>query len=349
MPNWYASREAVKRFARQSGAAAIGDDRNLVIDEIIEASSRSIDHQTNRIFLPVVAAKSYRWPRERGAGESFRLWLDHDLVSVDSLVAGGVTIAGTDYFLEPNEFGPPYDRVEIDLSSSAAFASGDTPQRSIVITGSWGYPATTKAAGTITSGLSASAAATSMVCSNAALIDVGDTLLIGSEQIFVSERAPVTTTATITAVDGDPATVTVPVSDGTKVNAGETILVDSEKMFVLSVTANNLSVMRGFDATQIAAHSTGAVVYAYRTLTLVRGLNGTTAAVHADSAAISKYAPYQGAVDLTIANTISDLAQSDASWVRMATSTSSKQTVFGSSGLAMKWKTFIDGMREPVI
>ncbi|MCH8200125.1 MAG: DUF350 domain-containing protein, partial [Chloroflexi bacterium] len=126
------------------------------------------------------------------------------------------------------------------------------------------------------------------------LLDVGDTLLIESEQLFVSERATKDTGTNVTTdLTADASGTTVAVGDGTKVNKGEVILVGSEKMLVTDVTDNNLTVQRAVDGSVLAAHSQPVDVFAYRSLTVTRGVNGTTAATHDDSTAITKYqAPF---------------------------------------------------------
>lgn len=308
---WYASREAVKKLIPIAGSAL-----NSVIDGYIESASAEIETQTYRRFIPYTAAKSYPWP-QRDALRSYVLHLDEDLLSVSSLTRDGTDvtdIAAADYFLEPVN-SPPYQKIEIDLSSSAYFGAKDTHQRAIVVTGSWGYSGATKAAGTVASGLAADAAATSCVCSDGSLIDVGDTLLIGTEQLFVSERATVDTTAnlndTLTANLSDTG---VTVTDGTQVKAGEVILIESERMLVESVSGNVLTVIRGYDGSTLAAHSGALDVYAYRTLTVVRGVNGTTAAVHANSTAIAKYAPEADIVLLCKALAIGMYEQGRSGW-----------------------------------
>jgi len=288
MGNWYTSRELVK-----AAASIIGTDHNAIIDAAIEAASREIDRLTNRRFIPITATRYYDWPHSAGPSP-YVLLLDEDLLSASLLTKEGddaTEIVDTDYFLCPANV-TPYQWIEIDLASSAFFASKDTHQRQIHVTGSWGYCNDTVTGGTVTSGLAASAAATSFVCSNAALIDVGDTLLIESEQLFVSERAAndvgKNTNGALTASQSET-TVTLEASHG--VNAGEVILVNAERMYVESVSGNVLAVKRAYDGTTLAVHSDAQDVYVFRTLTVVRGVNGTTAATHANATAISKYRP----------------------------------------------------------
>ncbi len=288
--NWYCSREAVKRAAGIGGS-----DRDSVIDSHIEAASREIDSLTNRRFIPISATRKYPWP-QRDARRGYVLYLDEDLLSVDTngLTKEGsdaTVIAATDFFEEPKN-RPPYSRIEIDLASTAFFASKNTHQQQVRVTGSWGYSKDTVAAGTLISGTAASTSATSLVWSDASLVDVGDTILIGTEQMFVSKKETLDTACdTNGALTATKSQTTVTVDDGTKVKAGEIILINSERFYVKSVTGNDLETIRGYDGSALAAHDDDQGVYAFRTLTVVRAVNGTTGAFHANTTAATKYAP----------------------------------------------------------
>ncbi len=288
MANWYTGREAVKRAVGIGGT-----DRNSVIDSHIEAASREIDGLVNRRFIPITATRPYPWPTKNGR-VTWWIPLDEDLLSVSALTKEGddvTAISSSDYFLEPQGIGPPYHRIEIDLSSAAFFSSKDTHQRQIRVTGSWGYGNATKAAGALDGALG-DTTGTSLSVTDASLVDVGNTLLIGSEQFFVSERSTKdTATNTNGALTVSKSETTVTVGDGTKVKAGEIILIESERMYVESVSGADLTVQRAYDGSTLAAHDTAKDVYAFRTLTVTRGENGTTAATHSDAAAITKYAP----------------------------------------------------------
>jgi hypothetical protein len=223
--------------------------------------------------------------------------LDEDLLSVDT---NGLTKEGDDatvipaanFLLNPVNLGPPFSRIEIKLSTTAFFSSKDTHQEQIRVAALWGFSDDTKAAGTVASGLASSSTVTTFVCSDASLIDVGDTLLIGSEQVFVSERSTNDVgTNTNGALTVNKAETTVPVVSGAAIKVGEVILVEAERMYVESITGNDLTVKRAYDGSTLAAHDTGKDISVFRTLTIVRATNGTTAATHANSTAINKYAP----------------------------------------------------------
>ncbi len=318
MANLYAGRRAVKRAAHINGV-----DRDSMLDRIIEAQSRTIDRRTHRFFIPRTATRLYRWPQSQTMPGDV-LWLDQDLISLTTLKSEAqnsspTTIAATDYFLEPNNTGPPYNRIEIDQSSTAAFQGGDTPQRSISVLGSWGYSNDTKSAGTVASGLDSDATATTFVCSDSSLIDVGDTLLIESEQIFVSDVA----SAALGSIQLNDASVTKDVADVTitadashGLKVGEVILLDSEKMYISSIATNDLTVIRAYDGSLVAAHSDDTAIHVFRTLTIERGVNGTTGATHANAKAISVYEPPFDIIKLCMAETLAAYQQEQAGWGR---------------------------------
>lgn len=315
----YCTREDLKR-----AASWFGTEKHVQIDRLADAASRIIDGLTRRWFFPRTQTRLFRWPSFRQPDSSI-LFLDADLLSVTTLQvkaqdATPTTIVAADYFLEPNSLGPPYDRIEIDLSSSAALESGQTPQRSISVAGSWGYGNATRTGGTVASGLASDAAATSMVCSDASLIGVGDVLLIQSEQIFVSDRAfaalgsILVNDASITAAVDD---VAITVDAGHGIVAGEVIQLDSEEMLVLSVAGNVLTVQRAYNGSILASHADDTAVRINRTLTIVRGVNGTTAAVHANDTAVSVYVPPVDVRTWCLAEAIALYNQEGAGWGRV--------------------------------
>lgn len=257
-------------------------------------------------------------------GVGWKFWLDDDLISVTTLKtkaqnASPTTIPSTDYFLEPANSGPPYDRVEIDLSSTAAFEAGDTSQRSIEIIGSWGFTDDTIAAGVIDDSGGISASDTVLIVSDEGLIGVGDTLLIESEQLYVSKKV----SAALGSILINDASVTASMTnDSITVDAshglveGERILLDSEAMLITNIATNVLTVIRQYDGTTLAAHADDTAVHVFRTLTVVRATNGTTAATHADAVAITKYSPPFDVQELTIALTLNAFQQGRASYGR---------------------------------
>lgn len=311
---WYCGREAVK-----AAVGIAGSKYDALIDSYIETASEGIERllaSRRTQFIPQTAIRYFPWPQKAGRGTV--LELDQDLLAVTLLQAAAqdavpITITATDYFLEPiNQ--PPYRRIEIDLSSTAVLEAGDTTQRSIAVTGRWGYSEDTKAAGALAAAMNDTTGTVADV-TDASLIDAGDTLLIQTEALFVSERAALDTTANLNdSLTADINDVTVTVTDGTLVKRGEVVQVDSEKMLVESITGNDLTVQRQYDGSILAAHTGAVDLYAFRRLTVVRGVNGTTAATHVISTAISRYAPPADIADLCRAEAIARLKQGESGW-----------------------------------
>jgi hypothetical protein len=240
----------------------------------------------------------------------------HELISASSLVSGGTTISASDYFLEPVNEGPPYTRVELDLSSSASFSAGETHQRSIAITGVFGYTNETESTGTAAEAMDSSE--TGFDVSDSAHIGVGDIIVIDSERMIVTDKTMLDSGQNIggnlTAAVNN---VTVPVTTGSSYVVGEIILVDAERMLIVDIAGNNLVVKRAYDGTVLATHSTGADVYVPRTLTVTRGVLGTTAAAHDTSTSLARVVIPGPVRELATAYAIDNLLQKSSGYSRL--------------------------------
>lgn len=178
----------VTTFKRASNITDTTHDREI-LDHLL-AASREIDRLTLRRYFPVTGTNKYRWPPLHVA-YSWEVWTLEDLLSVSAInVAdsgvGAVPVAVTHYFLEPQYTGPPYNRVEIDLSSTDVLQAGPTPQQSVAITGQWGYSNATGGVGSLSAQIVATdTTLTAFTGNTLASIEPGDVLLIESEAIFV--------------------------------------------------------------------------------------------------------------------------------------------------------------------
>lgn len=305
---WYVTREAVK--AALESTTAINDRR---IDAAIDAASRSVENLCHRKFYPTTATRYFTWP-DPAPSRSWRLWLNQDeIISVDTLTSGGVTIADTDYFLEPVNDGPPYDRIEIDLDSASAFTAGATQQRAVAVTGTFGYTNTVAPAGTLTAGINASTTAVSV--SDSAAVGVGDLVTVGTERMLVTGKAMVDSGQDCSALNAQQNSVSITGVSG--LNVGEVILVDSERMLVVDVAGTTVTVKRAWDGTVLAAHSSGAGIYAARGLTVVRGATGSTAASHDSADAVSRWVPPALVAELTLAEAINNVLQAASGYARI--------------------------------
>lgn len=320
---WYITREAVKRSLDAKETAR----NDVLVDRAIEAASRSVDGLLRRTFAPTLATKYFDWPNEQYA-RAWRLWINQaNLISVTTLSVAGSTVSASDYFLEPANSGPPYDRIEIDLASSAAFTSGSTHQRAIEVTGLWGYTNDETTVGTIAEALDASETGVDVDGATAALVGVGSVVRVDSERMLVTGRTALTTGQTLQSdLTNQNNNVTVAVTTGSAFAVGETILLDAERMLIVDITGNNLSVKRGWDGTVVAAHS-GSTIYGYRTLTVSRGALGSSAATHLTAAPILRWDVPGPVAELALAEAINNLEQAKAGYARTAGSGESEREV----------------------
>lgn len=322
----YATREDVQR-ALDSKLTA----RNArQIDRALQSASRAIDNDLcHRRFYPELATRYFDWPDSQQR-PSWRLWLDDsELITLTSITSGGTTIATSDVVLEPNRFGPPYNRIETNLGTSAAWSSGDTHQQAIAITGLWGYRNTETAVGALAEALDDSETAVNVDAAASTELGVGSVLRVDSERFLVTGRQMLDTGQNVggSGLTAQANSVTVAVADGTAFAVDEVLLVDSERLLVVDIAGNNLTVQRAWDGSVLAAHTAGVDIYAARTLTVQRGALGTTADTHADTASISRWDPPGLVRDLTIAEAMNRVLQEQAGYVRTSkTSGGSKST-----------------------
>lgn len=276
---FYCTRESVQDAFDVREAA----HRSTQIDDAIRAASDDVDGWLKRHkhgLAPTDATRYFSWP-SNNYSQSWRLWLDeNELVAVETLTTGGTALVeNTDFFLEPVNSGPPYTNIEINLNSQASFSNAGTHQRAIAIVGTWGINDDRKAAGVLGEALDASEIAVDV--SNAHLVGVGSVLIVDSERMLVTDRQALDSGVNLGAdLDDLDSDRTVAVVDGTQFHAGELLLIDSERMRIVDIAGNNLTVIRGYDGSTLAAHTTGADIFTYRTLVVERGALGTTAAAH---------------------------------------------------------------------
>jgi hypothetical protein len=314
----YCTREDVKRALDSKNTAR--DDAQ--VDRAVAAGRRAIESLTHRRFYPWTGTRYMDWPNYQYA-RSWRLWLgSNEMVSLETLVSGGVTIVANDRFLRrsDNIDEAPYTHIEIDLDSAAAFSAGSTHQRSVALTGVFGgCPVEENPAGAL-SGAVVSTSATSVTVTNSAAIGVGDIIRADSERLIVTDKSMVDTGVNIDAGDSltaSPSDVAITMSTTTLAPVrDEVILIDSERMLVVDVAGSVLTVKRAWDGSVLATHAGSADIYAPRTLTVQRGALGTTAATHLDAATVYRYAPPPLVRDLNIAEAMSTLLQEISGYAR---------------------------------
>lgn len=316
---WYCTREDVARAADIKVSAYMNAD----IDSAIESASRAIDGGNQiggllrRRFYPEIATRYFDWPDRQGS-RTWRLWLNqHELISVTSITTdnGDTTLSASQYILRP-DYGPPFARVEIDLSSTGSWSAGDTHQKAIAITGTFGYSNDSEPAGTVSEDLDSSE--TGVDVSNSYLIGVGSIIKIDDERMIVTDKAWLDTGLTISgALDADDSVVSITLSDTTNAPvAGEKIMIDSEIMDVLAVAGTAVTARRATDGSVLASHSSGASILCPRTLTVSRGALGTSGAAHTSSTAITRHAVPGLVRELCIAYALNNIEQRNAAYAR---------------------------------
>lgn len=304
-----------------AGVITPSSQANRTVDRLLESKSRQIEESLGRSFFPYLQTRYYDFPTQFGQS-TYRLYLNGDLLEVVTLTIGGEVVA-SGYFLEPVNYATGYDgaqdsysRLEMDLSGSSSFSSGETTQRSIAIAGLWGYSNKSAPAGTLAVALSDTTGVT-VILSDSAVAGVGDLIKIDSERMIITEKRLRDTGANLNGgLDSEDSDTLVTLDDATLVHEGEIITVDAEKMYIDSIAGNDCIVERAVQGSVLAAHSTAVSVYAPRTATVERGAAGTTAATHLVSTAITRNVPPQLITDLCIAEAASTFYQEKAGYAR---------------------------------
>lgn len=320
----YASREDVKR-ALDIVETARADDQ---IDRALASASDTVEGLLLRRFYPAIDTRFFDWP-DRSGSRPWRLWLGIDeLISVTTLTTAGTVVAAPDFFLDPNT-GPPFNRIEIDLASSASFSAGDTHQRAISVAGVFGYSDDTEPAGTIVTAINDSIT-TVDVSDGTALLGVGDLLQLEAERVTLTGKGFMSPSGTheLTAAVPLGGSFSIAVTDGTQFVPGEVLLVDAERMLVIDVNGNTLAVKRAWDGSTLAAHSLGADVLVQRRLTVRRGVLGTTAATHG-TVAVAKHVVPPLVRSLAVAEAMAVLLQERTGYARVIGSGEGESEVRG--------------------
>jgi hypothetical protein len=284
----YCTREQVKTALDSVETAR----NNRRIDRHIASGADSVEKLTLRKFYPTVATRTFDWPPELDTPASWRLWLgENEMATAPTAVtAGGVALSLANVYARPDT-GPPYDHLEINRGSSAAWSSAATSQRAISAASTFAScPIEDVAAATLAANITSSA--TTATISASWEIGVGSLLLCGTERMWVTNRSMLTTAQTLQVLmDANQSSTAVAVTTGSAFTEDEVIMLDSEKMRVDEITGNTLRVNRMWDGTALASHAGGVTIYSPRSLTVERGVLGTTAASHTLGDAVSVYRP----------------------------------------------------------
>lgn len=307
---WYATREDL-RSAMGSASTARSDAQ---VDRALEDATGDVDKLCHRVFAPVLGTRYFDWPSEQ-TPRTWRLWLNqNDLIAPTLVLSAGVEIPATDYFLEPANSGPPYNRIETRLDRPSAWDSGDTHQRAIAVTGWWGYGDRQVPAGAIVGAIDAVTTAVAVTDSTA--VGVGDLASCGSERMVVTDKALIDTGQTVqTPLTAKKDAVLLQVSNGTAYHKDEILTIGAESVKVRSIAGDMLTVERAFDGTLLDSHS-GDAIWAPRLLTVERGAAGTTAASAAGGAALTRWRAPAAIRSLTVAEAQQQCLQEQAGYAR---------------------------------
>ncbi|UVS81842.1 hypothetical protein [Actinokineospora sp. UTMC 2448] len=306
---WYCTRETVKAALESASTAR----SNGQVDRAISAACRSVDEQMRRVFYPTVDTRRFTWPADNTVTGN-RLWLeDSEVISVTSVSIDDVAVSTDDYTLEPVNEGPPYSRIELDLTgTTTSWSEGD-----IAVVGLFGFrDDEDDDSVTITGDITASARTVAL--SAAPDVGVGSLLRVGSERMIVRRRSMASTGQTLqTALTATSSERTVAVVDGGEFVEGDVLLVDAERMLVTDIAGNNLVVRRSWDGSALAAHTLGATVWALRSCTVDRGVLGTTAAAHTSGDTVYR-ARFPGLIEqLAVAEAMVLLLQEQSGYGRV--------------------------------
>lgn len=312
----YCTREAVK----QALDIKMTNRSDQQVDDSIEEARDSVEGLLHRKFYTVMETRYFDWPNFQSAFP-WRIWFDASeiadvTVNVPTVTSGGNLISNSDIFWgHPTYVGAPYEYFELNRSSNASFGQGDTPQRDVAITASYGFWDRFTPAGALAANMSDTTGTVATV-TDGSKVGVGDVFVVGTERMLVTGKNMVDTTqaqigsGVSTASFNDQ---TLQVTDGTKFSAQEVLLLNAERMLIVDIAGNNLIVKRAWDGSTIATH-TGAEIYAARLLTVTRGDLGTTAATHlsGDAATVAKVPG--GVQGLALAYSLNSVLQKPAGY-----------------------------------
>jgi len=318
---------------------------NQRVDRALASVADRIEGQLHRVFYPRDTTYRFDWPNYQYA-YPWRLWLDQwDLqVCTDVESPQGTVLPLNAFYGYPLNRKPgfPLRQIQINRASSTFWGPGATPQASIWITGTWGFTVDNDPAGTLAANVS-SAAATSITVSDGSQAGPGDVVILNpgqsaapfpttpdslslggtgaltGERVIVQDSSAAAVSLTIsgagctTASEADNQLTTT--GAGT-LNVGETLIIDSERMLVTQIVSGVATVVRGWDGSVLATHSTGATINALRTWTVLRGQLGTTAATYTAGQSIARHRPPQLIRDLSIAEAVNQVLQETSGYAR---------------------------------
>lgn len=173
---WYCTLNGLKS---ELGETTTANDARL--SRYIAQASRAIEEYTGRTFIPVTATKYFDAP-----ADGCKLFLCYeDLLTLTTLTDDTGTITSTYYWLYPLNMRPKHSIVLDTGSLGRGFQYDQDPQRTISIAGVWGYCDDYAAPG-LTLAVAVTTTTATTITLSASTCEVGWTLLVDSEAMFVS-------------------------------------------------------------------------------------------------------------------------------------------------------------------
>lgn len=330
----YCTREDVMRALDVKAAGY----NKIQVDRQVINGTDSTEHLCQRRFYPWDDTRSKDWPNY-DYSYPWRVWLDqNELADVTSnvpvVVSGGVVIPNSDIFWgDPSKPQAPYTYFELNRSSNAAFGNGPTPQREIVLTGTFGYQLNWQLATTLEAAVTSTTATTINATSGTGTgYGCGDLILIDSERMIVQDAFFMDTTVTysgLSTVSAADNVVSVP--SGSAFTIGEVLQVDVENILIQTIQNNNLIVKRAYDGSILAAHS-GGTIWARRQLQVMRGVLGTSAATHLVNATVDRNVVPGLVNSVALGEALVGLTQEPSSYAGVLLGGSAGQASYRSTG-----------------
>ena len=182
---WYISREECKRSFLNVDSTITAEDTKT--DRCIRMATMDIERYTGLRFLPYTEQKFFDHPED-----DTTLVVGPRLLSITTFTTANTdtTVTSGQYYLMCGDRYDlkPYDRIVMksDGGRPNLYYSG-TPQKANAITGVWGWTDDFENTGTTLDAAISSTTATTFTSSDGSSLETGWTLLIDSEQLFVSD------------------------------------------------------------------------------------------------------------------------------------------------------------------
>lgn len=208
----YISVETLKGTAALNIASSTGTDFDFRLREIGESITRTFDAYMSRVIHPMTRTMYF-------SGDDSTKLLVPDLVALTTLKEDTnddgtfeTTWGTADYILSPfnadptSDWGRPYTSVLVSLKTGATqdvFLAG---VRNYELTGTWGWRSVTVATGRgCSASIDSTATAIAVNGTLAGAIEIGMTLLVDSEQVYVRAHGSGTSITVDRAVNGSTA------------------------------------------------------------------------------------------------------------------------------------------------